>query len=105
MFFIGFIGHRSFTQGIQQSAEDSYPYIGRRRRRISWTEPIMRRDVKTINTGIRRKLEKGEVFLRSVSHQYVGFYQYTEILGYGDGQLPRVCRCLREKKDEKGYFF
>ena len=31
--FIGFIGHRSFTQGIQQSAEDSYPYIGRRRRR------------------------------------------------------------------------
>ena len=30
--FIGFIGHRSFTQGIQQSAEDSYPYIGRRRR-------------------------------------------------------------------------
>ena len=62
-------------------------------RRISWTEPIMRRGVTTINTGIRRKSEKGEVSLRSVSHQYVGFYQYTEILGYGDGQLPRVCRC------------
>ena len=38
---------------------------------------------------------------RSVSHQCVGFYQYTETLGYGDGQLPRVCRCVK-KKNEKG---
>ena len=22
-----------------------------------------------------------------------------------DGQLPRVCRCVKKKKDEKGYFF
>ena len=33
VFLSVFIEHRSFTQGIQQSAEDSYPYIGRRRRR------------------------------------------------------------------------
>ena len=64
----------------------------------------MRRDVKTINTGIRRKSEKGAVSGRSVSHQYVGFYKYTETLGYGDGQLPRMCRCVK-KKNEKGYFF
>ena len=70
-------------------------------RQISWTEPIMRRDVTTIYTCIRRKLDKGVVSGRSVSHQCVGLYQYTETLGYGDGQLPRVCRCMK-KKDEKG---
>ena len=74
-------------------------------RRISWTEPIMRRDVTIINTGISRKSDKGAVSGRSVSHQCVGFYHYTETLGYGDGQLPRVCRCVKKKKDEKGYFF
>ena len=42
--------------------------------------------------------------MRSVSHQYVGFYQYTEILWYGDGQLPRVCRCLRGKRSERVLF-
>ena len=74
-------------------------------RRISWTEPIMRRDVTTIYTGISRKSDKGAVSGRSVSHQCVWFYQYTETLGYGDCQLPRVCRCVKKKKDEKGYFF
>ena len=59
--------------------------------RISWTEPIMRRDVTTIYTGIRRKSDKGAVSGRSVSHQCVGLYQYTETLGYGDSQLPRAC--------------
>ena len=66
-------------------------------RRISWTEPIMRRDVTTISTGIRRKSDKGAVSGRSVSHQCVGLYQYTKTLGYGDSQLPRACRCVKKK--------
>ena len=74
-------------------------------RRISWTESIMRRDVTTIYTGIRRKSDKGTISGRSVSHQCVGLYQYTETLGYGDGQLPRVCRCVKKIKMRKGNFF
>ena len=34
----------------------------------------------------------------------VGLYQYTETLRYGDGQLPRVCRCVKNKKMRKGIF-
>ena len=64
-------------------------------RRISWTEPIMRRDVTKTNTGIRRKSDKGAVS---------GLYQFTETLGYGDCKLPRVCRCVKQKKLRKGNF-
>ena len=73
-------------------------------RQISWTEPIMRRDVTTIYTCIRRKSDKGVVSERSVLHQCVGLYQYTETLGYGDGQLPRVCRCMKKKRRERVIF-
>ena len=75
--------------------------------RISWTEPIIGRDIMTIYTGICRKSGKGAVSGGgggSVSHQCVGLYQYTETLGYGDGQLPRVCRCVKKKKMRKGIF-
>ena len=67
----------------------------------------MRRDVTTINTGIyiRRKSDKGAVSGRSVSHQCVGFYQYTETLGYGDGKLPRLCRCVKKKKRRERVIF
>ena len=70
----------------------------------------MRRDITTIYTEIHRKSDKGAVSGGggggggggSVSHQCVGLYQYTETLGYGDGHLPRVCQCVKKKKDEKG---
>ena len=73
-------------------------------RRISLTEPIMGCDITTIYTGIRRKSDKGAVSGGSVSHQCVRLYQYTETLGYVDGQLPRVCRYVKKKKMRKGIF-
>ena len=61
----------------------------------------MRRDVIPVDLYAENQTKGGiwEVSFAS------GFYQYTEALGYGDGQLPRVCRCVKKKKDEKGYSF
>ena len=50
-------------------------------RRVSSTETS--RQTIPVYTEIR----PGAVSGRSVSPQFVGDYQYTETLGYGDGQL------------------
>ena len=66
-------------------------------RRISWTEPIMRRDVTTIYTDIRRKTDKGAVSGRSVLHQCVGFP--------GGACRSFMYRCVNKNTMRKGTFF
>ena len=75
-------------------------------RRISWTKPIMRRDVTTIPVYAVNQI-KG--WYLGVQFRISAQGSINTLKPWGMGMVnchvARVCRCVKKKKDEKGYFF